>query len=105
MGFFGDSSGQSHGFVRSATGTITEFDPPASSSTSPLAINNAGTIVGDFVDSSGQHGFVRSSTGTITVFDAPASSGTGPIAINSAGTITGGFVDSSGQNRGFEVSP
>jgi uncharacterized membrane protein len=49
-GRYYDTSGVSHGYLRSATGTFTTFDPERSTNTQPLAINPKGQIIGLYVD-------------------------------------------------------
>lgn len=49
-----------HGYVRSATGVITSFDPPHGSQTEPQAINDTGAITGAYYDETGAlRGFIR----------------------------------------------
>jgi hypothetical protein len=51
-----------HGFVRNPHGTITSFDPPKSTFTSPTSINDGGAIAGYYFTSAGQGpgvGFIR----------------------------------------------
>lgn len=49
-----------HGFVRSATGVFTSFDPPHGSNTQPQAINDNGAVTGAYYDKDGTlRGFVR----------------------------------------------
>ena len=43
-GYYLDSSGVYHGFVRTATGTFTSFDPPGAATTEALSINSAGPV-------------------------------------------------------------
>ena len=63
--------------------TITTFDPPDSIVTEVRAINNAGTIAGDFDDSSFvRRGYVRKADGTITTFDSPGSTSTFAGVVN-----------------------
>jgi hypothetical protein len=94
-GWYADSNGFDHGFVRATDGTITSFDPPGSSYTNPSAINAGGVITGNYIAENGEgHGFVRAGDGTITTFDPPGSNFTGPAGINSAGAITGIYSDS-----------
>src|SRR5208283_1186565 len=101
-GSYIDSSGVSHGFVRAANGTITEFNAPSAQGTLGLGINTAGVITGAYSDTSGvYHGFVRAANGTITSFDAPSAQGTAGISINTAGTIAGIYEDTSGGYHGF----
>ena len=124
-GFYVDSSGTHHGFIRAANGTITSFDVTGAGTgsgqgTTGFGIDTAGTIVGAYADSSDvSHGFVRAANGTITTFDAPGAGadywvallgkkasgiptqGTGGFSINTAGDVTGTYADSSGVVHGF----
>lgn len=72
-GQYFDSNNLVHGFVRSADGTFTEFDPPGWAGDTEISqINNKGDIVGEFVDINGvYHGFLRDSAGDFTVVDGP----------------------------------
>src|SRR5258708_1142464 len=68
-----DSAQVSHGFLRTAGGTITTFDPTGSTGTNVYGINSSQTIAGSFTDSGGTHGFRRAANGTISVYNAPGS--------------------------------
>jgi hypothetical protein len=123
-GFYVDSSGNQHGFVLSAGGTYTSFDPAGSTSsgdksvvtgTSPVSIDAAGDVAGSYTDSSSlRHGFVRTANGTITSFDAPGATttagsstigGTGALSIDPGGDyIAGIYTDSTGLGHGFIYS-
>ena len=67
-----------HGFVRTANGTLTEFDAPGAGTdttegTFPSSINTAGAVAGTYIDANeAYHGFVRAANGTITTFSAPS---------------------------------
>ena len=112
-GMYFDASNAYHGFVRSAAGTITQFDVPGAPTTTghrgttPLSINAGGDITGSYVDANDvRHGFVRSAAGSFTTFDVPgaaaaAKQGTNPLSINTAGDITGFYVDANGTFHGF----
>jgi probable HAF family extracellular repeat protein len=70
VGAFADASGV-HGFLRNSNGTLTTIDDPfATRGTRALGINDAGQIVGDYQDASGEHGFLLSG-GTFTTIDDP----------------------------------
>ncbi len=75
--------------------TFTTFDPPGSQGTSPVSINPAGQITGNYFDANfTTHGFLRASDGTLTSFDAPAAShGTFPAFITPQGLIVGTYFD------------
>jgi predicted membrane protein len=123
VGTYLDSRSCYHGFLRAASGAITEFDVPGATTTypctpdagfrvgtKPIAINSAGIITGTYADSSGgYHGFVRATNGTITTFDAPGGT-TGvcggfcrtiPTGIDTAGDIVGSYADSNEKHHGF----
>ncbi len=59
-GYYTDSNGLQHGFLRDRDGAITTFDLPASTGTYPTALNTAGDVTGMYWDASGTpHAFVR----------------------------------------------
>jgi probable HAF family extracellular repeat protein len=100
--FGGVGNSGTHGFVAipNAQGVysyITLDDPLAHRDTVPNGINNAGQIVGSYVDASNhEHGFLYSG-GTFTTLDDPlATKGTLAWGINAAGQIVGEYVDASG---------
>ena len=107
----GTATNVAHGFVRTANGTITEFDSPHAGTgknqgTFPTGINANGEITGMYFDANnGYHGFLRSAAGAITEFDVPGAPtsvghrGTLPIGINSGGDIAGFWVDSTNDVR------
>jgi hypothetical protein len=47
-----------HGFVRAANGTITAFDVPGATQTTPSSINPSNEITGNWYDGSAFHGFL-----------------------------------------------
>jgi predicted membrane protein len=98
-GFYSDSAGGLHGFIRAASNKITEFDAPGSfiavgAGTLPWGVNDVGTVAGYYRDLNGHiRGFLRDANGAITEFDAPGTSpNTYPVAINFAGMTTGSYV-------------
>ena len=67
-------------------------------------INNAGQIVGDFVDAAVLgHGFLLSE-GNFTTIDVPGSFQSFAGGVNNAGQIVGTFADDTGQH-GFLATP
>ena len=113
QGIYFDSVGM-HGFVRSPSGAITEFDFPNSpEGTYAQAFNSAGVVAGPGWDANGlSHGFVRDRDGNFTEFDPPGvgtgcsgvfnfACGTWPLSINSEGAITGYFVNAHPTVIGF----
>ena len=116
VGVYSDASFVNHGFVRSATGTITSFDVAGAGGsgtfgTVPFSVNGGGLIAGVYQDAGGVlHGFTRSATGTITPFDVPGA-GTagllqGSVPVNIVGTkIVGAYLDSKNVLHGFLRTP
>ena len=107
VGSYIDSSNALHGFVRSASGTITEFDAPGLTDTGAGAINSSGQIVG-----SGNHdsrirgtveGFLRSPSGTISGFQPPNALLTFPAGINDRGEIAGTYLTGGSVYHAFIV--
>jgi hypothetical protein len=95
-GNYVDGNYAGHGFVRTAGGKITTFDPPGSAYTSVWSINNFGQIAGVFYDANNVgHGFVRTAEGKITTFDPPGAvggvAGTYNAFVNDFGVIAGSY--------------
>jgi hypothetical protein len=122
-GYYVDSKDGFHGFVRSATGTITTLDAPGAGKgrsplngyqlgTKALSVNNDGVIAGYYIDPNEvYHGFMVSAGGAITTFNAPGAgtteaTGTFPISINNNGVIVGYYNQVSGYvYHGFQLTP
>jgi hypothetical protein len=112
-GYYIDTGGVFHGFVRSAGGTITTFDAPGTGSDieggvlNEGGMNDSGTLTGPYTDASGvYHGLVRTAGGTITSFDVTGAGigggqGTIPHWIDTAGDIAGRYADSLGVFHAF----
>jgi hypothetical protein len=127
VGFFSTGSLSTpstyHGFLRKANGTFTQIDDPKAGSgvnpangkkqgTQAYSINNAGEIIGSYVDASNErHGFFYNN-GAYTEFDPPGAgtsiaghkegmNGTIPTGIDADGVITGTFTDTAGLRHGF----
>ena len=82
------------------------FDPPGSTATTPVGINNLGQNVGAFRDSAGVvHGYLRQVDGSFVTIDPPGSIFTQAFAINDAGTIVGFWQAQGGAFHGFSRSP
>ena len=96
-GWYEDSKGNVHGFLRTPDGSITTFDVEDDGcATTPFSINRSGVIVGEEGDSNCNfHGFIRASDGTITTFDVPDATETEAQSVNNRGLITGIYHDSS----------
>jgi uncharacterized membrane protein len=83
------------------------IDAPDSTSTQALGLNNKGSVVGVYVDNSGNsHGFVYSITqGTFVTVDDPNGIGTTVVnGINDNGVLVG-FYGTSPINTGFVATP
>ncbi len=118
VGIHADTNGVYHGFVRSATGTFTEFDVPGAGSartfpgTLPSSMNPTGDVAGFYSDANGvNHGFWRAASGTISApLDAPNASttaifnGTVPFSINTSDNIAGVYLDANGVLHAFMLA-
>jgi len=111
-GYYADSSGVNHGYLRAADGDITEFDAFGAGTGSGQGtyiggIDPPDTILGLFLDSNNVwHGLLRTVDGTITEFDVEGAGnssgqGTRPANINSSGAIAGGYIDANNVSHGF----
>jgi hypothetical protein len=113
IGNYADANSVQHGFVRSAKGKITEFDPAGSTFTETNAIDLLGNIVGFYFDANSVgYGYLRDPRGNITVIDAPGAdhspgnfNGTFCVGITVTGEIEGVYVDSNFVLHGFTRSP
>jgi len=94
-------------FVRTSDGTFTAFTGPNGTiATEPWAINNAGTVVGEYLDTNGVfHGFLRTAGGTLAPFDPEGSIHTEIFAINNKGAIAGTYTNQDNLNLGFVGKP
>lgn len=104
-----------HGFIRSASGTMTTFDavplPTTFGSTNPgtfvININASGEVAGFYIDGNGvEHGFLRNASGTVSTFDAlgagtGAEQGTIVTGIDAAGDVIGIYIDTNNAIHGF----
>ncbi len=117
-----DTTSLYHGFIYTiASRTFTDLEEPNAGNgtvasygiqgTTPLSINDSGSVTGYYVDSSGnRHGFIYSA-GNYTSFDVSGAttlnahggsfSGTIPMSIDSAGDVAGSYTDSSFVRHGF----
>ena len=93
VGFYFDAQKYQHGFLRSADGTFTSFDPPEALATDPTAISSNGMVVGVYSDPSSTsnqpYGFLRYANGQFVTLSAPGAAYALPLAINDLGQITG----------------
>lgn len=108
VGNYGDSTGYSHGFLRTPDGKFTIIDVPGAGGygTYTAAINLEGVVVGLYTDSNFSfRGFVRTPDGKYTTFIGPGACttnssegcyGSGASNVNIWGTFVGGFEDNDG---------
>jgi probable HAF family extracellular repeat protein len=101
VGNLHDSTLTSRGFF--ATGPGGPFTPiePTLVVGANLGVNDAGDVVGSYVDGTETHGFAKIGTATITLDDPLAVGTTAATGINNAGDIVGYFVDGNGNIHGF----
>ncbi|HEX9158696.1 MAG TPA: hypothetical protein VF835_00590 [Rhizomicrobium sp.] len=105
-GYYYDSTGATHGFVRMSDGTITAFDPKGSTSTEATSINDNGDVAGWYRDKSGTYvNFVRASDGTITKFNATEGYEPATVGLNAKGKVAGWYTTTNYQLAGFLGMP
>jgi len=112
-GYYFDSGGGTHGYLRELDGTATIIDAPdafqgVGGRTTVLAANSSGTTVGNYLGSDGNlHAFSRSATGQYSLLPGlsyyyfgqngfPTQASTSvlfPTAINDSGIVAGYFYD------------
>jgi Domain of unknown function DUF11 len=97
-GYYRDSRGFNHGYVRTA-GTPVTVDVPGFGDTALFAMNDSGDVAGITFDAR-QRGFIRIG-GTFTTFDPPDSIITNVRAMNSSGDVAGDYVTSFSVGHGF----
>jgi hypothetical protein len=104
-GYYEDSTGATHGFVRASDGTITPFDPKGSTFTEATGINANGDVAGWYRDKSGTYfSFVRGTDGTITKFNATKGYEPGAIGMNAKGKVAGWYAMGN-EKAGFVGTP
>ncbi len=104
-GYYYDPSNTPHSFLVSANGTMTEFDPPNSTGSYAICINDSGVIAGGTGDANGIHGFTRTADGTFTSFDptgdAAQVTSVEPNSINASGVMAGVYLDTNSVYHAF----
>jgi hypothetical protein len=106
VGYYTDSNGAYHGFVRSARGKFRSIDDPSSSSspsaTIAQAINDWGIVVGFWFDSNfNYHGFVHQVDGSFTTVDPPGDVVAQCYHINDLGEVAGDWADATFTSHGM----
>jgi hypothetical protein len=89
VGFYIDSAGTTHGFLKPHGKDAETEDLPGTTFNQLLGINNKGQEAGYFQDAAGlQHGYVREKDGAFLVLALPVSSSQA-TGINDKGTVVG----------------
>jgi hypothetical protein len=105
-GWYEDSNGSVHGFLRTSDGTITAFDPKNSTYTQVTSVNSNGEIAGWYRDGSGGfYSFVRGNDGSITKFNPTQGYEPGTVGVNAKGNVAGWYTMNGGQTAGFVGAP
>lgn len=97
-GWYYDSSGIQHGFVKLASQKPVKIDYPNAYYTVVEGMNNKGTVSGQWEDVSGIiHGFIYNiNKKTYTSLDAPGASATQVWGLNDAGVVAASAAEASG---------
>lgn len=109
-GYYVDSSGTQHGFIRYHDGNFVTVDPENSLGTMiclETCLTDDGTTTGFYFDSNTQtiRGFIRSPGGQYAIFDGPGNQGTFSGSINAFGVSAGYSLNAEGTGIGFIRSP
>jgi probable HAF family extracellular repeat protein len=102
VGYYPSNNAQGGKAFLYSNGAFTDVKPPGSSGGAiAYGINDAGTIIGTYVDANGaQHGFIKSGT-TYTSYDIPGQSITIGVSINNSGDYTSQTADANGNEHSF----
>ncbi|UGY12425.1 hypothetical protein HAP48_0027780 [Bradyrhizobium septentrionale] len=102
VGNVGDMDGDWHGITAAHNGSVTLYDPPASSNqTDVVGVTSSGELYGDFTDWSNiQHGFIESG-GVTTTIDFPFAATTVISGITATGELFGSYVGTFTGVHGF----
>jgi hypothetical protein len=103
VGYYNDSNGISHGYLRDAAGALTyPIDVPGATETLLLGNNASDWGVGRYTDTSGvTHGFFYVTPDSILTYDYPGATYTTLNGINKDGLICGYYLDAAGLAHGF----
>ncbi|HKS25799.1 MAG TPA: hypothetical protein VJZ76_23615 [Thermoanaerobaculia bacterium] len=114
VGYYDDSAGAVHGYLRPKGGDFVSIDFPGSVSTFAHVINDRGDIAGTYFDPAGvQHGFLLQD-GVYSTIDVPGAAqtkgtqfelgpglGTAVFGLSRRGDIVGEYADSNKVAHGF----
>jgi hypothetical protein len=89
-----------HGYLLDADGSLMNVDFPGAKRTRPMAINDAGFIVGSWYDGVATHGCLIQLPSTFISYDVPGAINTIFTGVNNNGTICGTYRDAR-TSRGF----
>lgn len=103
VGYYFLPDGSGHGFWY-RDGAFRAIDRPESLGTFPLAVNNAGVIVGVFWSATDSAAFVLE-RGRFTDFRVPNATSTTPFFITDSGLISGTYTDANWVAHGFVATP
>jgi uncharacterized membrane protein len=93
-GTFVDTSGESHGYLRHADGSVETLDYPGGNNTTGYGVNDRGTVIGLYSDAAGVvHAYERLK-GVYLNIDLPNGFQTVPLSVNNSNQIVGGFQPS-----------
>jgi hypothetical protein len=105
VGGYTDAKGGFHGFVRKASGVLTQINDPRAGGGGTVADGispDGSVIVGLYIDKAGvEHGFLLRN-GAFTTYDVPGAAGT-VVGFDNHGEFGGTYFVASGLSRGFYV--
>ncbi len=105
VGAYTGAHGALHGYLRKASGVLTQINDPAAAAGGTVAdgISPDGTVItGLYLDKAGaEHGFLLHD-GTFTTYDVPGSAGT-VVGFDTPAEFGGTYYTATGASRGFYV--
>ena len=103
VGYYLDSNGLAHGFLRDGAGVLTyPTDMPGAAETLLLGNNDSNWAVGRFTDAAGvTHGLFYVTPDNMLTYDYPGATYTSLNGINANGLICGHYNDAAGISHGF----
>ncbi len=103
IGYYIDSNGMTHGYMRDSAGTLTyPIDVPGATETLLLGNNASNWGVGRYTDAAGiTHGLFFVTPDAILTYDYPGATYTSLTGINKNNLICGYYNDAAGVSHGF----
>ncbi len=104
IGWFVRQDQKAHGFIREADGRFVQLDHPEAEHTFLKGINNAGVIVGRYINDAGMTQGFSYQNEIWSPIDIDGADAVQPVDINGHGDIAGSYSDADGNSHGFVIA-